>query len=62
MILALFHAVNHPKGTKNESNSQPSRVVLDTGEAVNHPKGTKNESNSQHRDILRTNIGSCKSP
>ena len=42
-------AVNHPKGTKNESNSQPIRMKKSYFSAVNHPKGTKNESNSQQR-------------
>ena len=41
------NAVNQPKGTKNESNSQPMSVVAATVIAVNQPKGTKNESNSQ---------------
>ncbi len=45
--LAVVFAVNHPKGTKNESNSQLQKPVNGGDIAVNHPKGTKNESNSQ---------------
>ena len=43
----IGRAVNQPKGTKNESNSQ--RLLLEALKwiAVNQPKGTKNESNSQ---------------
>ncbi len=40
-------AVNQPKGTKNESNSQRSGSQNLDRMAVNQPKGTKNESNSQ---------------
>ena len=40
-------AVNQPKGTKNESNSQHIDTVQRYKSAVNQPKGTKNESNSQ---------------
>ena len=40
-------AVNQPKGTKNESNSQQGDRWDDPEVAVNQPKGTKNESNSQ---------------
>ena len=46
--MAVEVAVNQPKGTKNESNSQPTRDSHGTRPtAVNQPKGTKNESNSQ---------------
>ena len=41
-------AVNQPKGTKNESNSQLNYLDDVAAAAVNQPKGTKNESNSQH--------------
>ena len=54
-------AVNQPKGTKNESNSQPYGNPYLIHGAVNQPKGTKNESNSQlllNIDIVRK---SCKS-
>ena len=40
-------AVNQPKGTKNESNSQLTNAKTNEANAVNQPKGTKNESNSQ---------------
>ena len=40
-------AVNQPKGTKNESNSQQIFYNFRIWSAVNQPKGTKNESNSQ---------------
>ena len=42
-------AVNSPKGTKNESNSQHKDIFVIYESAVNSPKGTKNESNSQPR-------------
>ena len=47
VIILMMLAVNHPKGTKNESNSQHETVDAEIVKAVNHPKGTKNESNSQ---------------
>ena len=54
-------AVNQPKGTKNESNSQPFTRVKILVCAVNQPKGTKNESNSQRSTICVLLEVSCKS-
>ena len=45
--MSVLLAVNQPKGTKNESNSQRGLTVIRRATAVNQPKGTKNESNSQ---------------
>ena len=47
MLQIGLKAVNQPKGTKNESNSQQTDYLSDKQNAVNQPKGTKNESNSQ---------------
>ena len=54
-------AVNQPKGTKNESNSQLSAQFGTIGRAVNQPKGTKNESNSQLPAKVVVDGGGCKS-
>ena len=55
------NAVNQPKGTKNESNSQLFRKKSVIALAVNQPKGTKNESNSQLECKYRYQAESCKS-
>ena len=60
-ILILVKAVNQPKGTKNESNSQLERERRIFGAAVNQPKGTKNESNSQQDAGLNPALLCCKS-
>ena len=54
-------AVNQPKGTKNESNSQLIKTSLTEAEAVNQPKGTKNESNSQRLHVSPFGYLGCKS-
>ena len=61
-MVAFRPAVNHPKGTKNESNSQLTVVEPHRGVAVNHPKGTKNESNSQQQPRRTAWSTRCKSP
>ena len=54
-------AVNQPKGTKNESNSQLSQTLPLFHKAVNQPKGTKNESNSQPMETFGYTQRCCKS-
>ena len=54
-------AVNQPKGTKNESNSQRIQQRLLRRCAVNQPKGTKNESNSQLNEVEAALDPRCKS-
>ena len=54
-------AVNQPKGTKNESNSQRISALIICLGAVNQPKGTKNESNSQRADGVTALSLRCKS-
>ena len=57
----MIIAVNQPKGTKNESNSQHNEVLAGMIIAVNQPKGTKNESNSQLDVDFEPKEISCKS-
>ena len=54
-------AVNQPKGTKNESNSQHRVFGYTQRFAVNQPKGTKNESNSQPVMVDTLLPNGCKS-
>ena len=54
-------AVNQPKGTKNESNSQLNSRAVGLQQAVNQPKGTKNESNSQRFSLRPLTTFGCKS-
>ena len=60
-MVDILKAVNQPKGTKNESNSQPIGLNFNPKKAVNQPKGTKNESNSQLRAWYALTLPRCKS-
>ena len=61
-LIVAVRAVNQPKGTKNESNSQHGGLFCGEQIAVNQPKGTKNESNSQLNFPLFISVEAVNQP